>query len=71
MVLQAVMERRLAVPTIFFKKQQLGKWRRSDGESTVHVNEESMHREVQKLVNDGWKVELHGVTHIRAIEVTK
>ena len=55
--------------TIIFKKQQLGKWRRDDGELKSHVNEESMFREVAKLVNDGWKVNLHGVTHTRMIEV--
>lgn len=52
---------------IFFKKQMLGKWRRDDGESKKMVNEEAMYREIQKLINDGWKVELHGVTHTRAI----
>lgn len=52
---------------IFFKKQQLGKWRRDDGESKVHVSEEAMFREVQTLINDGWTAEPHGVTHLRAI----
>jgi hypothetical protein len=55
--------------TIIFKKQTLGQWRRDDGESKKHVNEESMFREIQKLVNDGWKVKLHGVTHTREVEL--
>jgi len=59
------------MPTVIFKKQRLGKWRRDDGESKKHVNEESMYREVQKLVNDGWRVKLHGVTHTRMIEMVK
>lgn len=59
------------MPTIWFKKQRLGKWRRDDGELKKHVNEESMFREIQKLVNDGWSVRPHGVTHTRMIEVTK
>lgn len=59
------------MPTITFKKQQLGKWRRDDGELKKHVNEESMFREITKLVDDGWKVKMHGVTHTRMIEVVK
>gem|GEM_PF-2582478 len=57
--------------TIHFKKQRLGKWRRDDGELVKHVNEESMHREIQKLVNDGWTVEPHGVTFLRAVTLRK
>lgn len=57
--------------TIWFKKQALGRWRRDDGEIKKHVNEESMHREMEQLVNDGWCVIPHGVTHIRMYEVTK
>lgn len=56
---------------IWFKKQFLGKWRRDDGESKKHVNEESMFREIEKLVNDGWTVEPFGTTHTRMISVTK
>lgn len=56
---------------IFFKKQRLGKWRRDDGECKFHVTEETMFREIGKLVRDGWKVEMHGVTHLRAITLTK
>lgn len=56
---------------IFFKKQLLGKWRRDDGEAKKHVNEESMFREIEKLVNDGWTVSMHGETHTRMIEVRK
>lgn len=56
---------------IFFKKQMLGKWRRTDGDGSKHVNEESMFREIEKLVNDGWAVEPHGVTHVRAITLTQ
>jgi hypothetical protein len=59
------------VRQIFFKKQTLGKWRRSDGESTKHVSEESMYREIQKLVNDGWALETHGVTFTRGYTLTK
>ena len=56
---------------IHFKKQALGQWRRDDGEFKMHVREETMHREIQRLVNDGWKVEMHGTTHLRAITLTK
>lgn len=56
---------------IFFKKQTLGKWRRDDGELIKHVSEESMHREIQKLVNDGWALETHGITFLRGITLTK
>jgi hypothetical protein len=59
------------VREIFFKKQILGKWRRDDGESKKLVNEESMHREIQKLINDGWSLECHGVTHLRAVTLSK
>lgn len=57
------------MPTITFKKQKLGKWRRDDGELKKHVNEEAMYNEISKLVNDGWRVKMHGVTHTRLIEV--
>lgn len=57
--------------TILFKKQQLGKWRRDDGESKAHVNEEAMFREIERMVNDGWKLETHGYTHLRAVTLTK
>ena len=56
---------------IYFKKQMLGKWRRDDGESKKHVNEEAMHREVQKLINDGWSLETHGIFHVRGITLSK
>lgn len=55
---------------IWFKKQFLGQWRRDDGESKKHVNEKSMYREIEKLVNDGWRVESFGVFHSRMIKVT-
>ena len=45
---------------IHFKRQQLGKWRRKDGDTTKHVNEDQMHRELQKLVNDGFRLNLFG-----------
>jgi hypothetical protein len=57
--------------TIIFKKQMLGKWRRDDGEFKKHVSEEAMFREIAKLINDGWRVKLDGVTHIRQVEVYK
>ena len=56
--------------TIWFKKQQLGKWRRDDGESKMLVSEEAMFREIGKLSKDGWKVVRHGITHTRMYEVT-
>ena len=59
------------MPSIWFKKQRLGKWRRDDGESKKHVSEEAMFREIGNLVNNGWVVVPHGVTHTRAYEVTK
>ena len=49
---------------IIFKKQTLGQWRRDDGE-------EAMFREIGKLVDDGWRVKLHGATHVREVEVYK
>ena len=57
--------------SIFFKKQALGQWRRDDGELKKHVNEEAMFRELETLVKDGWKINLHGVTHLRAVVATK
>jgi hypothetical protein len=63
---EVIMER-----VIWFKKQLLGQWRRDDGESKKQVNEETMFREIEKLVNDGWTVETHGVTHTRMFEVRK
>lgn len=56
---------------IQFKKQRLGKWRRNDGEATTHVNEKAMFREIAKLLQDGWKANTDGVTHIRSITVVK
>ena len=57
--------------SIFFKKQQLGMWRRDDGESKTHVSDEAMFEEIQQLVFEGWIMKGHGVTHLRVIEVTK
>ena len=57
--------------TIWFKKQRLGQWRRDDGESKNHVNEEAMYREIGKLKADGWTVIEHGITFVRTIEVFK
>lgn len=57
--------------TIYFKKQALGKWRRDDGESKIHVNEEAMHREIQKLIKDGWRVSPEGRTLLRNVTLTK
>jgi hypothetical protein len=57
--------------TITFKKQRLGQWRRNENESKLLVNEEAMHQEIAKLVKDGWRVIMHGVTHTRMIEVRK
>jgi hypothetical protein len=59
------------MPTIWYKKQQLGKWRRDDGEIKKLVNEETMFREMMKLINDGWSVIPHGVTHTRVYEIVK
>lgn len=56
---------------IRFKKQHLGQWRRDDGEATKNVNEESMFRELSKLINDGWKANADAATHIREITVIK
>ena len=61
----------MAKQEIFFKKQMLGKWRRTDKDGSKHVNEEAMFREIQKLANDGWTVVPHGVTHVRAFTVTQ
>ena len=59
------------MPSIYFKKQALGQWRRDDGESRILVNEERMEREVAKLLKDGWKEVRHGVTFTRMIELVK
>lgn len=59
------------MPTIWYKKQQLGKWRRDDGESKNHVSEESMYREIGILILNGWDVKRHGVTHTRMYELSK
>ena len=59
------------MPSILFKKQMLGKWRRDDGEFKKLVNEEAMFREIAKLAGDGWHIIPHGVTHTRMYEVTK
>jgi hypothetical protein len=56
---------------IFFKKQRLGQWRRTDRDGSKYVNEESMFREIQKLANDGWAVVPHEVTHTRAFTLSK
>lgn len=59
------------MPTIWFKRQMRGQWRRDDGKSKTHVSKESMHREIEKLVNDGWTVRPYGTNLTRMIEVTK
>lgn len=59
------------MPSIFFKKQMLGQWRRNDGESLKHVSEESMFREMEKLVLDGWQLTRYGETHTRMYELKK
>jgi hypothetical protein len=56
---------------IRFKKQHLGQWRRDDGETKTHVNWETMFLEISKLIEDGWKANVDGVTHIRTITVVK
>jgi len=59
------------MPEIRFKKQHLGQWRRDDGETKTHVNWETMFLEISKLIEDGWKANVDGVTHIRVITVVK
>lgn len=56
---------------IVFKKKVLGKWIRDDNESKKYVNEESMFREITKLIHDGWVVRIYGFTHARKIVLTK
>ena len=46
---------------ISFKKQTANQWRRIDGDplgacTKSHVKPDAMHREIQKLVNDGWRI---------------
>jgi hypothetical protein len=53
--------------TIYFKRQLLGQWRRDDGEFKTHVTEKAMHREIQKLLNDGWHMRTEGKTIIRGV----
>jgi hypothetical protein len=59
------------MPSVVFKKMMLGKWRRDDGESKKLVNEESMYREMEKLVKDGWEIMPIGITQIRSYELVK
>lgn len=49
--------------TILFRKKNLGRWRRDDGEGRTYVNEEAMFREIQKLILDGWEITPHGMIH--------
>lgn len=61
---------------ITFRKIRLGSWQRSDGELSKIVNEESMHREIQKLILDGWEITPQGMIHegtyhARSYELTK
>ena len=58
---------------ILFQKKLLGNWRRYDGELLKHVNEESMFREIEQLVNDGWALTPlpTGIAHSRMYELTK
>lgn len=57
--------------TIIFKKQLFGKWRRDDGEVRKLVEEAAVFREITELVNDGWSVDIVGVTIVREIVATK
>jgi hypothetical protein len=57
--------------TIYFKRQLLGQWRRDDGEFKTHVTEKAMHREIQKLLNDGWHMRTEGKTIIRGVTMIK
>ena len=63
--------------SIIFEKKKLGQWCRDDGELKKDVNEEAMFREIAKLSNDGWLVELgqwrrdNDRTHIRNVKVYK
>jgi hypothetical protein len=59
------------MPTIWYKKQALGKWRRDDGIFKKLVTEESMIQEMIVLGKDGWKVIPHGITQIRSYEIIK
>jgi len=51
----------LPMRTLVFEKVQLGTWKRDDGEATITVNEESMYREIQKLIIDGWHLTSDGM----------
>lgn len=58
--------------SITFNKKKLGEWRRDDGELKKSVNEETMFREISKLMNDGWiVVKTEGITHVQMITVEK
>jgi len=56
---------------IFYKKQRFGKWRRDDGKSNVLISKEAMDIEIERLINEGWTVETHGITFLRAVTLTK
>lgn len=56
--------------TIWYKKQLVG-WRKKDGETTHHIDEAQMQKEIEMLINDGWSVRPHGVHILRSVEVYK
>lgn len=41
---------------IRWKKRRLEAWIRDDGESKKEVHETNMYREIQKYINDGWRI---------------
>jgi hypothetical protein len=58
--------------TITYKKNQLGQWRRDDGEAEKNVTEDAMFREIAKLMTDDWiVVRTEGLTEIQMVTVEK
>lgn len=49
--------------TVTFKKMDFGTWSRDDGDATILVSEDSMYREIQKLIINGWDLSSHGMIH--------
>lgn len=59
------------MPTIWYRKQRPGLWRKDDGETKHHVTEDAMLGELTRLEHEGWRVNTFGITHARMIRAEK
>lgn len=59
------------MPTIWYKKQRPGLWRKDNGEDKCHLTEDTMLEELTKLEHNGWRVDTFGITHTRMIRAEK